>query len=419
MTVSAHHSANLPRISATVIGWLTEPQHRPLAPLVAGWDEHDWEAARWAVQVHGIGPLLDRASEGWPDAEMLHPMLRRYLAEQRRLSGQRVARLLDDLAEILRACAQNQIEALPLKGSLLATLYYPEPGLRPMNDLDLLVRPSDEQRMVRLLARLHYQPIARSQKHLLLARPDAHGPVVSFTGEHPDNPRSLDLHTRLAEYFWGIKYDLTEEAWDDSAPGRVAGVAARVLGAVALLHHLAIHASSDALARRLRLLHLADIARVADTLDQAGWDRIVVGAQRRGEQRMVYPALLLTSRYYAVVPAAVLGELRLGVPPALLQQLDSTGLDQFSFCNVAPTTPAEKLRWFRPGYEQARALRHMLLPNPGELGHWYPSLARPALLPFAYARYAGEILGWGVRRVLGKSRLGPAARPKTVDLRLE
>jgi hypothetical protein len=134
---------------------------------------------------------------------------------------------------------------------------------------------------------------------------------------------------------------------------------------------------------------------------------------------MVYPALLLTSRYYPVVPAAVLRALRSGVPQALLQQLDTTSLDQLSFCNIAPTTPSEKLRWFRPGYEQLRALRHMLLPNPGELGHWYPHLARPALLPIAYMRYAGEILGWGIRRALGKARLGPAVPPRGVDVRPE
>ena len=57
MSMSTHRSPNLPRISATVVGWLTEPCHQPLAPQVAGWDEADWEAARWAVQVHGIGPF--------------------------------------------------------------------------------------------------------------------------------------------------------------------------------------------------------------------------------------------------------------------------------------------------------------------------------------------------------------------------
>jgi hypothetical protein len=415
MPLPAHSSPDLPRISAIVLGWLTEPSHRPLAPQVAGWDQTDWEAARWAVQVHGIGPLLDRAAERWPDADALHPILRTYLADQRRLSAQRVTLLLRELAEILRACEQEQIAVIPLKGSLLATQYYAEPGLRPMNDLDLLVRPADEPRMLNLLARLRYQLIARSQKHLMLARPEAHGPVVSYTGEHPDNPRSLDLHTRLAEHFWGIRYDLTEEAWADSAPGQLQDVAARVLEPATLLHHLAIHASSDAIARRLRLLHLVDIALVAAKLDQADWERIVAGAQRRGEQRLVYAALLLTSHYYPVVPAAVLRATRSGTPTALLRQLDTTSLDQLSFCNPLPTTPAEKLRWFRPGYEQVQALRHMLLPNPAELGHWYPKLARPALLPIAYLRYGAQILGWSVRRARGKPRLSPVAQPAGID----
>jgi hypothetical protein len=46
----------------------------------------------------------------------------------------------------------------------------------------------------------------------------------------------------------------------------------------------------------------------------------------------------------------------------------------------------------------------MALPDAGEIATWYPSLARPALLPLAYARYGAEMLGWGVRRVLGQPR---------------
>ncbi|HJZ46282.1 MAG TPA: hypothetical protein VKE41_03920, partial [Roseiflexaceae bacterium] len=126
-----------------------------------------------------------------------------------------------------------------------------------------------------------------------------------------------------------------------------------------------------------------------------------------------------TNRYYPVVPETVLRTLRWGVPRALLQYLDSTNLDQLSFCNALPTTPAEKLRWFRPGYEQARALRHMLLPDPGELGHWYPHLARPGLLPIAYLRYGLELVGWSVRRALGKPRLRPAVPSRGLASRPE
>ena len=401
-----YRSPNLARCSATVIGWLTQPSPNVVELTTAGWDADDWAAARWAIQVHGIAALLDRAFDSTPNQAALPERLRAYLADQRRLSGLRVARLLDELAAILHAAARACIAVAPLKGSLLATGYYAEPALRPMNDLDLLVRPADEPRMLDLLAGLGYRQIARGWKHVALAHPDGAGPIVSYEGEHPDNPRSVELHTQVAEQFWGIRYDLTAEVWAGSQPGTICGVDAQVLQPGALLHHLLVHASSDAIARRLRLLHLHDIALVAAQVDRAGRDAIARAAQSRREERLVFPALLLASRYYpAIIPNDLLATLRGGVPPALSRHLDTSDLDRFSFCNIAPTTPAEKLCWFRPGRERLGALRHMLLPDPSEMAHWFPRMARPILLPLAYARYGALLLRWGLRRARGRPRM--------------
>jgi hypothetical protein len=421
-----YRAPNQLHYSQAVIGWLTEPETGELAAQVAGWGDAAWEAARWAIQVHGIAPLLHLALAGRPGVEALQPRLRGYLAEQYRLSGERVALLLGELAELLRACCAAGIDVLPLKGALLAARYYAEPGLRPMNDLDLLARPQDEARLVELLAQLGYHPIARSWKHLALARPEGRGPIVSWEGEHPANPRSLDLHIRLAEQFWGLRYDLTASAWAGAEPGELLGVETHLMRPVALLHHLAVHASSDTIARRVRLLHLHDIALVARDVDGQGWRHILAWAGEQREQRLIYPALAFTSRYYPVVPAAVLHELRAGMPPALLRHLDESALDRFSFYNTAPTSLGDRLLWFRPGRERAIALRHMLLPDTGEIATWYPRLARPALLPLAYARYGADMIGWAVRRVLGRPRLklahdheGPTARGEAEGVGVE
>jgi hypothetical protein len=405
MSTPAYRSAALPLISATVIGWLVEQEHRPIAPQVAGWDADDWEAARWAVQIHGIGPLLDRAATTWPDAGELHSHLRDYLSEQRRLSTARVELLLGELAELLGLLAAAGVHAMPLKGSLLASSYYPEPGLRPMNDLDVLLPPQDEPRALAALEAGGYRLVVRSWKHVQLAKPAGQGPIVSYQGEHPDNPRSLDLHTRLAEQFWSIRYDQTDEAWAGSEPAELLGQPAVLMRPATLLHHLAAHATCDTIARRLRLLHLHDIALVAGRVDRAGWEHIVACAQARREERFVYPALMIAARYYPVVPPDVLAELRRGVPPDLLRYLDRSELDRLSFCNAAPTTLGEKLCWYRPGRERLAALRHMALPDRGEIAIWYPRLARPALLPLAYARYGAQMVGWGVRRALRRKRI--------------
>ncbi len=403
--MSGYRSPNLPQCSAAVVGWLTNPRPDAVASTTAGWDADDWEAARWSMQVHGIAPLLDRAFESSANGAALPERLRTYLAEQRRLSGQRVARLLDELAAILQAARRQRIAVAPLKGSLLATNYYDQPGLRPMNDLDLLVHPADEARMLGVLTGLGYRKAARGWKHIVLSRPDGAGPVVSYEGEHPNNPRSIELHVRVAEQFWGIRYELTSEIWAGSIPGMLLGAQAQVLQPAALLHHLVVHASSDTIARRLRLLHLHDIALVAARVDHTGWSQIVRAAQARHEERLVYPALLLASRYYPIIPADVVATLRPGVPLALLRHLDDSALDRLSFCNTAPTTPAEKLCWFRPGRERLGAIRHMLLPDPNEMAHWFPRMAQPILLPVAYARYGALLLRWGLRRARGRSRM--------------
>ncbi|MFL5802835.1 MAG: nucleotidyltransferase family protein [Roseiflexaceae bacterium] len=402
--MASYRSPDLLRYSQAVAGWLAGPAPGALAAQVAGWDDAAWDDARWAIQVHGIGPLLHHALAARPDAAALQPRLRGYLADQHHLSGERVALLLGELAELLRACRAAGVAVLPLKGALLATQYYPSPGLRPMNDLDLLARPEDEPRLLAVLERLGYRLVARSWKHMMLARPEGRGPVVSWEGEHPANPRSLDLHLRLGEQFWGLRYDLTTSAWESAQPGTLLEVETLLMSPAALLHHLAVHASSDTIARRLRRLHLHDIALVARALDDAGWRQILAWVCTQGEARLIYPALAFTSRYYPVIPESILRELRARLPPALLRHLDASELDRFSFCNSAPTTVAEKLCWFRPGREQLVALRHMALPDAGEIAIWYPSLARPALLPLAYARYGIEMLGWAVRRALGRPR---------------
>ena len=376
------------------------------------WPAESSAAARWAMQVYGVAPLLhQRLIDG--DTLALPAELRVYLARQHLQCAERNALLLGELREMLLALDSAGIAVMPLKGCLLAERYYAAPGLRPMNDLDLLVRPDHEQRAVAVLRELRWEPVVRGWKHLELARPGGRGPVVDWTGDHPDNPRGLDLHTRLQERFWGIRFDMTADAWAACERGELQGAPALVLQPWALLQHLAVHATGDAISRRLRLIHLIDIALVAPELGEQDWQRIVDGAQQRREQRYVYPTLALAMRHGAAIPAYVLEALRSGLHDELARFVDTVSLEQLSYCNSAPTTIGEKMIWFRPGSERLRALRHMALPDPLELGHWYPRLARPALLPLAYARYGAEMAGWAVRRILGGHRLryGEGSRP--------
>ncbi|MBN2829208.1 MAG: nucleotidyltransferase family protein [Candidatus Cloacimonetes bacterium] len=66
---------------------------------------------------------------------------------------------------LLDAFSRNNIDCILLKGAALITSYYGEPALRPMNDLDILVRREDAQKAFSLMEELGWKP-RRNKKFL-------------------------------------------------------------------------------------------------------------------------------------------------------------------------------------------------------------------------------------------------------------
>ena len=60
-------------------------------------------------------------------------------------------RLMDGLARLSAQLREHDIDVLALKGAALNLTYYEALDLRPMSDLDLMVRPKDAVRAVEVL----------------------------------------------------------------------------------------------------------------------------------------------------------------------------------------------------------------------------------------------------------------------------
>jgi hypothetical protein len=124
-------------------------QLRQGAAKVRDWDEVAAEAER-----HGVAPLLYFHLK----AAGVHIPLRakrqlQGLTVRHRAANQVRLRLLHNILEAYQSAG---IPALVLKGAALSQLVYPEPGLRPMSDLDLLVLPSQARRAQQVLADLGF-----------------------------------------------------------------------------------------------------------------------------------------------------------------------------------------------------------------------------------------------------------------------
>ncbi len=174
-------------------------------------------AVAWAED-HGLYALAGQAALG--------PAVRRRLAEAARHNLAANLLLIRRFQEVCDAA--GDVPICPVKGTyLLDTVYREDPGARRLGDLDLLVPPGDEERLIARLAERgwHETPGSRA------LGPGWHERSLS------DGQMLLEIHTRL-----GVKH-LPRSSWDELAPlpARVHGRAVHALDEETTLVHLVTH----------------------------------------------------------------------------------------------------------------------------------------------------------------------------------
>ena len=109
------------------------------------------------------------------------------------------------------------IETLVFRGAGLVVATYPKVGLRPIGDVDLLVRPADAAHARRVLSDAGFAPKVIYQGNALSC-------VHSLNFERPR--LSIDLHWRALKECQGVDDDT--ELWAHARPVLLAGVPTRV-----------------------------------------------------------------------------------------------------------------------------------------------------------------------------------------------
>jgi hypothetical protein len=118
----------------------------------------DWPRLLLLADEHGVlGQLSTCTSD--PDAFAISSEIKQALAEHRRTQNFLTLRLTGELFRLLELFKQNEIQALVIKGPVLAVEAYADPGTRSYGDLDLLVRQRDIHRATELLFASGYQAV--------------------------------------------------------------------------------------------------------------------------------------------------------------------------------------------------------------------------------------------------------------------
>jgi hypothetical protein len=118
----------------------------------------DWDDIVEGSMRHGILPLLywnlKRIDDGKDVPAEVMTNLRIVYYKNAVLNTLRY----DELSKILIAFNDAGIDVIVLKGAFLAETVYKNIGLRPMSDLDLLIKKGDLQKAEKELVQLRYVP---------------------------------------------------------------------------------------------------------------------------------------------------------------------------------------------------------------------------------------------------------------------
>jgi hypothetical protein len=234
------------------------------------------DALATAAEEHGMEPLVLAHIErtGLAIPADLRTRLRARQTQHAHAAAVR-ARVV---ADVVCAMAQANVPFLVLKGAALAHLVYSNPRLRPMRDVDLLIRNVDARQALDVLTRCGFSPGGAPV-------PSRHHHLRGMTKTTEGATITIELHHQLL-----VRTPFVEpRGYDDlvcrSQPFDWAGESCRTLGREDMLWHVYAHAFVINPLRpgAIRLVSIADLAHATEAwIEQIHWARL----------RRRYPRLL-------------------------------------------------------------------------------------------------------------------------------
>jgi hypothetical protein len=280
----------------------------------------DWGYVLDSSIRHAVAPMLKHGLDALADMQGLEDVPRTVmedLTELYRGSGRRNARIFEALREITAAMCLAGAEPVALKDVQLAVDIYPDAALRPMGDVDLLVRRDDWDAAAACLESLGFRPL-----------PSSDVPYIRkyATAQHfrrADDELWIDLQWNVMQREWDLYGDgsFTYDGaamWNDAVAIEKLDFPLRAPALEDMLFHLCLHLEGHRYSELILFCDIAELLRRKKHL--IDWTRLVELAQRYGAQASVYYVLRLSERLLnAPVPEGAMHALEPTFFPGVLR----------------------------------------------------------------------------------------------------
>ena len=274
----------------------------------------EWTALMPAIREHRLAPLLHARLQRLDMPAALPTALQQTIPRSIEQSTRRSLRLKAELIRLHRLLDRTGIAYAALKGAYVAFAAYPQPALRPMRDLDILVHPSDALRVFDLMQQQagYARATQYSGSPAAAMQVSKHLPVL----RHSNSGISIEIHHRLISP-GSAKIDLAEDPaiWDRIIRHPLGSDQVAFLSPTECLLHLLEHAVYDHHFNNGPLI-LSDIHHLIQksTIDWALFERRAAAC---GITAGCHLGLALTRRFQPELP----------LPAGLIDTVDNVALD--------------------------------------------------------------------------------------------
>jgi hypothetical protein len=220
--------------------------------------------------------------------------------------------IFEELGKVLGSIRKTGLQLIVLKGAALAEKIYGNLALRPMTDVDLLLKKEDLGRLDEQLKILGYKPSDISVEDIDFSL--TYLTTLDYRSLTPNSP-SFHVHWHFVNstipnesYLKRIKI---EDIWRDAEKTRIAGVETLVMAP----HHLLIHLSEHALRVTHSLSKLSFFCDIDLTVnfyqERLDWQKLIEESHKFNLNRLVYPSLYFTAKFMGTkIPENVLSKLK-------------------------------------------------------------------------------------------------------------